>query len=72
MQEKTIKRRFFMTCVTTLMLSTSIGCAQENKTPEQSTLTPAHSGPQTLRVYHIGNSVTDTINYAALQKMAES
>ena len=31
----------------------------------------AHSA-QTLRVYHIGNSVTDTINYNALRQLVES
>jgi hypothetical protein len=28
--------------------------------------------PKTLRVYHIGNSVTDTINYGALKEMAKA
>ncbi|HEY9666098.1 MAG TPA: hypothetical protein V6C91_04800, partial [Coleofasciculaceae cyanobacterium] len=27
---------------------------------------------QTLRVYHIGNSVTDTINYNGLRQLAQS
>jgi hypothetical protein len=31
----------------------------------------AHS-EQTLKVYHVGNSVTDTINYEGLNQLAES
>jgi hypothetical protein len=33
---------------------------------------PEKQGGKTLRVYHIGNSVTDTIHYRSLQQMAAS
>lgn len=33
-------------------------------------LAAAHESPQQLRVYFIGNSITDTVNYAALSKAA--
>ena len=36
------------------------------------TTTLAAADPKTLRVYHVGNSVTDTINYHALKEMAQS
>ena len=35
--------------------------------------TPVHAGEErTLRVYYVGNSVTDTIRYGSLAKLAES
>ena len=32
----------------------------------------ADQSPKTLRVYFVGNSVTDTINYRALAELAKS
>jgi len=37
-----------------------------------SLISAAGAQPKTLRIYHIGNSVTDTIDYRALGKLAES
>ena len=41
-----------------------------NSVPAQSK--PAAANPKTLRVYHVGNSITDMINYRGLQLLAES
>ena len=59
-----MNRRHFIHLATTALIGANIGCvqAQESKPEVQST----------LRVFHVGNSVTDTIRYDALKAMAES
>jgi len=58
------RRRFLHLFALTALTSVGLGCAQAQQ---------AKSAPQsTLRVFHIGNSITDTIRYDALKKMAES
>lgn len=47
------------------LLFSVAGCAARADAAEQ-----AAAEPQPLRVYYIGNSVTDTVRYASLEKMA--
>lgn len=64
---KRIFRRF-PAVLALLALSTLCGLPAATAQAQQKTA----KTPQTLRVYHIGNSVTDTIRYHALAKMAET
>lgn len=78
---------FQITTIATLasVLITSAGCAKNDVTAEtkKTQITAATKKPaavaktevaksQTLRVYHIGNSVTDTIRYGQLEQMVSS
>ncbi len=44
----------------------------EHKETESRATALDNAGPKTLRVYHVGNSITDMINYRGLQLLAES
>src|SRR4028118_1522970 len=68
-----LSRRALLSFSAFTLFAFSTGCAKA-QVATSTTATPSvpPTSPKSLSVYFVGNSVTDTIRYESLQKLAES